>query len=106
MSCLDAAKTAVEGDRKNDYGEVTESFVRIAGMWSAYLGIHVSPKDVGNLMIIMKTSRAKTSNKADNQTDTCGYALCIEQLILAGVADHDSIREHQNVPSTGQRQRD
>jgi hypothetical protein len=87
MSCLDQAKTAVEGDRKKDYGDVVESFGRIAGLWTAYLGIHVTPKDVGNLMILLKTSRAKTSNKLDNQVDTVGYSLCIEQLVLAGEDD-------------------
>ena len=87
MSCIDQAKDAVNGDRRKDYGDAVESFGRIAGLWTAYLGVHVTPKDVGNMMILLKTSRAKTSNKLDNQVDTVGYTLCIEQLVLAGVAD-------------------
>jgi hypothetical protein len=87
MSCVERAKALVEGDRKADYGDVIESFGRIAGLWTAYLGVHITPKDVGNLMILLKTSRSKTSGKLDNQDDIAGYSLCVEQLIMAGVAD-------------------
>lgn len=40
MSITDEAKAIVIGDRQQDYGDMSESFTRIAGMWSAYLARH------------------------------------------------------------------
>ena len=68
MSCIDQAKDAVNGDRRKDYGDAVESFGRIAGLWTAYLGVHVTPKDVGNMMILLKTSRSKRQVSSTTKT--------------------------------------
>ena len=62
-----------------------ESFKRIAGMWSAYLGIPVGELDVCKMMILLKVSRAKDSNQRDSYVDIVGYVGCADKL-LGGVS--------------------
>lgn len=78
---LDTAKQIVAGDRQQDYGSCVESFERIAAFWSTYLGATVTAKDVSALLILMKVSRSKTSDKLDTTVDIAGYAECMGQII-------------------------
>ncbi len=80
MSILDKAANVISGDRKNTYGDASESFGRIAAMWSAYLGIEVSSKDVAMLMVLMKVSRHRHSAHEDDLVDIAGYAALCEGL--------------------------
>lgn len=70
----------VTGDRAQDYGSVTESFRRIASMWSAYLGITVTPRQVASMMILLKVSRDANSSKHDNPVDIIGYSIIMDNL--------------------------
>jgi hypothetical protein len=79
-SISEEASAIVAGDRADDYGDVNESFARIAKLWSAYTGTTVSPWDVAQMMILLKVSRAKTSTKRDTLVDIAGYAECAGQL--------------------------
>lgn len=82
MNVLEEAQKIVEGDRKEEYGDMKESFNRIANMWSAYTGLRLSAHDVANMMILLKVSRNKNSPlKMDNIVDIVGYSICYEQLI-------------------------
>jgi hypothetical protein len=80
LTILEEAQDLVNGDRQADYGDAYESFARIAKMWSAYLDTklkgaeRVTPKDVADMMILMKVSRSVTSSKRDNWVDKAGYA--------------------------------
>ena len=47
--------------REKEYGNATESFSRIANMWSAYIGINIKPYQVANMMVLLKISRTTTS---------------------------------------------
>lgn len=78
---LDTAKQIVAGDRQQDYGSCVESFERIAAFWSTYLGVAVTAKDVSAMLILMKVSRSKTSDKLDTPVDIAGYAECMGQII-------------------------
>lgn len=80
MNIAQEAINIVDGDRRQDYGDVKESFNRIAGLWSAYLGKHVDAFDVGKMMILLKVSRAKHTNHRDSYVDIVGYVECIDQL--------------------------
>ena len=79
-SVLQEAERLVNGDRQQSYGDVSESFERIADFWHAYLKTklkdteHISAKDVASMMILMKVSRSVTSAKRDNWVDIAGYA--------------------------------
>lgn len=81
MSITQEAEQLVNGERQKDYGDMAESFKRIAGLWSAYLGFHVDYLDVGKMMILLKVSRAKHNNHRDSYVDIVGYVQCIDQLL-------------------------
>lgn len=78
---LEEAERIVGGDRRKDYGDVRESFLRIADMWSAYLGYQITVSDVAHMMILLKVSRNRHALKRDNLTDVCGYSRCLEMLM-------------------------
>lgn len=79
MGILEEAKELVEGSRNSDYGDVRQSFDRISGLWSAYLGATVSPEDVAKMMILLKVSRAKNNNHRDSLIDIAGYVDCLDK---------------------------
>jgi len=81
MSITKEAQEIVHGERQQDYGNMAESFQRIAGLWSAYLGVHVDSFDVGKMMILLKVSRAKNQNHRDSYVDIVGYVECIDKLL-------------------------
>ena len=81
MSITKEAQDIVHGERQQDYGNMGESFRRIAGLWSAYLGVHVDYLDVGKMMILLKVSRAKNQNHRDSYVDIVGYVECIDKLL-------------------------
>jgi hypothetical protein len=83
INVLEAAQELVSGDRQKDYGSCVDSFNRIADFWSAYLGTEVTAKDVAAMLILMKVSRSKTSDKLDTPVDIAGYAECMGQIIQA-----------------------
>lgn len=71
----------VSGKRNQDYGDIDNSFTRIAGLWSAYLGKHIDKFDVAKMMMLLKISRAKDSNHRDSYVDIVGYVECVDKLL-------------------------
>lgn len=61
----DEAKKIVDGERQQDYGNINDSFLRIAGLWSAYTGFTITKYDVAMMMMLLKISRAKHGNHRD-----------------------------------------
>jgi hypothetical protein len=78
--CQQAA-ALVSGDRRDDYGSPAECLGRVAALWSAYLGITVTAKDVAALMILLKVARSLQSSKLDSAVDACGYAGLMGELM-------------------------
>ena len=70
---LEMAHNLVYGDRQADYGDAVVSFSRIADLWSAILGVRVSPRKVALCMAALKISREVSAHKDDNLADGCGY---------------------------------
>lgn len=71
---LDTAKSLISGDRRQSYGDVAESFTRIATMWSAVLDIEVTPEQVALCLVQLKVSRLCSSpGHRDSWVDICGY---------------------------------
>lgn len=81
------AQSIVNGERQQDYGDINDSFLRIAGLWSAYLGIHVDKYDVAKMMMLLKVSRAKDKNHRDSYVDIVGYVECVDKLMALDVAN-------------------
>ena len=74
---LAKAKEYVCADRAASYAGPEESFGLISQFWSAYKGVHFSPRDVAAMMALLKLARiAKNSNHEDSWIDVAGYAAC------------------------------
>lgn len=74
---LKQADGIVNGERQNQYGSPERSFTFIAELWSDYLHMMISDKDVALMMILMKVAReAGGDGKMDNWVDIAGYAAC------------------------------
>jgi hypothetical protein len=70
----------VQGDRREDYGSLHESFANIAGMWTTVLGMEVTPYQVAQCMVALKLCRSINSPKLDTHVDLAGYAAIMEEL--------------------------
>lgn len=78
---LEAAISSVCGDREDKYGKPEKSFGEIAKLWSSYLDVDLTGKDVAVMMCLFKIARIKTgTNKADNYIDLAGYAANAAEL--------------------------
>lgn len=78
---LDMAKHAVTRDRAATHGAPEDSFGRIAVIWSARLGVPVTPAQVAIMMIDLKTVRAWGNPfHGDNWVDIAGYSACGAEL--------------------------
>jgi hypothetical protein len=80
-SVLEEAQRVVGGARQGHYGPPEENVPRIAALWSAYLGVEVSARQVCDLMILVKVGRSATGGAylRDTYVDVAGYALCAER---------------------------
>lgn len=74
---LDAAKQCVTVDRAATHGPVEDTFGRIAAVWSARLGVEITPPQVAILLGDMKSCRAwGNPGHMDNWIDNAGYQAC------------------------------
>lgn len=91
---LAAAHRAVTVDRAATHGSAEASFAMIAALWSARLGVVITPAQVAILLIDLKTVRAWSNpGHADNWVDITGYAACGGEIATA-VPDFRSRRSH------------
>jgi hypothetical protein len=73
---LDDAKVKV-ADRGEQYGSIADNFGKTAAIWSAILGIEVTPAQVGLCMAGLKISRLTYDPQSeDGWVDLAGYAAC------------------------------
>lgn len=82
--CLEEAGRIVRGSREDTYGPAERNLSRIAEMWSAYLSMPLTARQVAVMMVLLKTSRDAFKPKHDNMVDICGYAY------LADMIDNDT----------------
>lgn len=74
MSILSEAANIVDGDRQQTYGTPLENHTRTAKLWSAYLGIEITPRNVCMMNILQKVSRDRFKPGRDHLVDIAGYA--------------------------------
>lgn len=77
---LEAARVCVCGEREQDYGTPEDSFALIGKLWTAYMGVHFTPKDVAMMMALLKVARIKAGDTADSFVDLAGYAACAGEI--------------------------
>jgi hypothetical protein len=65
--------------RTASYGGAAKEFARTAAIWSAILGVEVSPAQVGLCMIGLKLAREAYRHNRDNLIDMAGYAQCVAE---------------------------
>ncbi len=65
----------VYGERNEDYGHPADDYGRTAGMWSAFLGVNITPYQAALMMVMVKLSREFNRHKDDNIVDAFGYLL-------------------------------
>ncbi len=80
-SILHEAHTLVHGVRGEDYGHPYHDFSRTAKIWSAILGVDVTPEQVALCMIGVKISRECNRPKRDNRVDIAGYAEALDMVV-------------------------
>ena len=96
MSALKEALEVVYGDRDTLYGHPLRNARRTATMWSAILGVPVTPQQVVLCMVAMKISREVAGHHPDHVVDIAGYA---ENLYLIEEAiEHEARPTHPTDP--------
>lgn len=69
------AASLVAGDRAATHGDLVETHDNIAALWSAYLGVPISAKQVALMMALLKIARTKNGAlNPDDYVDLAGYA--------------------------------
>lgn len=80
-SILEEAHRLVHGDRGEDYGHPYDDFSRTAKIWSAILGVDVTPQQVALCMVGLKISREVHRPKRDNRVDGAGYFETLNMVV-------------------------
>jgi Domain of unknown function (DUF6378) len=81
MSTLTEAEEIINGQRREEYGEVLPSFQLIADLWAPILKVEVSPEQVALCMINLKIARYLMGGfHRDSVVDIAGYAGCLEKI--------------------------
>ena len=80
MNSLLEADRLVHGERNRDYDHSADDFARTAAIWSAVLGVRVTPAQVGLCMIGVKLSRESPRHTLDNLVDIAGYAQTVAMV--------------------------
>lgn len=81
LTALEQAGDYVYGDRNQDYGHPYDDYKRTAAMWSAILGVEVTPQKAILCMIAVKLSRLTNDvHKFDSIVDVAGYAECLSRV--------------------------
>ena len=71
---LQEADRLINGDRREAYGDVRQSFESVAVGWSQIFGASVTAEQVALAMVWLKVMREANAHKRDNLVDICGYA--------------------------------
>ncbi len=80
-------RTAVEKaievtkERSAKYGHPAEVHGVVASLWTGYLGVLITPKDIALMMVLFKMGREMTRRGEDNLVDMHGYLLAYERIL-------------------------
>lgn len=83
---LHTAANLITGQRQQDYGTPQENFQRIADFWNTHLekkllpGEKISPRQVAEMMMLLKIARTINSPTEDSYVDSAGYAGIAAEL--------------------------
>lgn len=80
-SILMEAERIVNGPRQKAYGHPLLDFSRTAALWSAILGVQITPEQVALCMVALKISRECNRHTRDNLVDMAGYAATLALVV-------------------------
>ena len=80
MDILNEARTLIEGDRQDAYGDPLRMWEKIASAWSVIFGFDITPEQAILAMCQVKLIRQSIRHRTDNIVDLAGYALLLQQL--------------------------
>lgn len=83
----------LNGLRQREYGPPVECLDRTASLWSSYLSRHVTAKDVGICMVLLKIARESYAHNPDNILDACGYLALAADMVGSSLSDAEVVRE-------------
>lgn len=94
QSILNEALRAT-ADRGNTHGAAEDNFMHTSRLWTAYLGVVVTPADVCQMQVLAKISRAKTGNQrhADHYVDQAGYSSLAGRMAMAVPVDMNKLEK-------------
>lgn len=67
-------------DRNVDYGHPLDNHTRTAALWSAYLGVTITAREVCWMNVLQKGSRDRHLSKRDNLVDGAGFLRNAEMV--------------------------
>lgn len=89
----DIVDEVIDG-RRSVYGQPTDTFARIAQMWSAQLGTEVNAWQVPLMLISMKLIRTgECPEYSDNTDDVEGYLAIFREIIGPDMVHARSVSE-------------
>lgn len=84
-SILTEAASLISGDRRDAYGDVHESFERLAMIYTAILKKKlkepITAHEAALLGVGLKLARESNKPARDNRVDLCGYAALADQIV-------------------------
>lgn len=82
---------AVANARDIEYGSPNVSMLRIAKLWSEYLGYSIDPHEVAICMLLVKVSRiSESAEHKDSYFDIINYATIAGELATMDWDDLDA----------------
>lgn len=79
-SVLAEADRVINGEKREAYGDVRQSFEAVAAGWSQLFGVTVTAEQVALAMVWLKVCREANRHQRDNLVDIAGYTGLAAQL--------------------------
>tara|TARA_R110002020_G_scaffold4749_9_gene20677 strand:+ start:3113 stop:3385 length:273 start_codon:yes stop_codon:yes gene_type:complete len=74
VDILEMAATLVGGERARQHGDYLLLHERVAELWSTYLQVSITPKQVAFCMVLLKLARSEVGHhNPDNGIDASAY---------------------------------
>lgn len=78
---LQHAAELIDGDRNDQHGDRFACHTQIARLWTAYLGVQITPVEVATMMVLLKIARTRTgAPNIDCWVDAAGYAALAGEI--------------------------
>lgn len=78
---LSEARDLIGGERARQHGDLRECHQTTARLWTAYLGVQITPVEVAQCLCLLKMARSRTGeHHRDSYRDEAGYAAIAGEL--------------------------